>query len=379
MDIDLCCYTKYQDVDVKIFSYVSDDEFIKLCYYDKYINSLNRDVWIFKLLLIFPDIPIPKDSDVRLLYFAAKTSYLDLEKYAGANKYNELSEWLKIPINDVNLVLERQFYEPDYKPKELTHYLDNNVYPRRITIDKIPMLISSKQFLYKSLKISSNPSLTVEESIHEMTKITVRRSITKKNLILLSLLGKYGLYPNIAVAIKNGHTHITRRLLELGEIPDQKSINHATNNILIKTVKVLAEYGYFPDQKCLDNILEQQKFDIIDVLCQFNIFDIPKLIHAISKKYVKSKKYGEINNQEDLHNYVINGQYGVIEQYAKYNIFPLQSSINYATENNIVWVVRELAIYGQFPEQHSINIALEKNNTHSLSVLAKYNSCLINI
>lgn len=129
VNIDLQCYTKYQDVDVKIFSYIPDDEFINLCKYDKYINSLNRDVWICKLQTIFPDIPIPKHSDVQLLYSAAKTSYLNLEKYASANQYDELLEWLKIPTNEVNLVIERQFYETEYKPEELTHYLKDGVYP----------------------------------------------------------------------------------------------------------------------------------------------------------------------------------------------------------------------------------------------------------
>lgn len=301
------------DVDLKILSLFNDKELIFLRLTNKYVNSLCLKIWTEKILVLYPNLPIPTNISSLRFYYKIKDSYTDIKKYALFLKNEDILNWLTIPKNDINIILEMichrckyaiDWYESRTIFANVLNYLANNIYPLQRTVN---MLVIDTVTMTDSGK-----SLYIE---------------------ILDLLCGYNIFPT------------------------QEYINYATEKFYYDIVRLFGRHGKFPVQISIDYTYQHSLFvnclhnsaietSILLKLCNkipdtnidYDDYRFTLILEKILKNTGRDFIQGKINH---LYNNTKNLEH--IRMLCKYKEFPSKGTINYPylDKNDIIKIIED--------------------------------------
>lgn len=279
--------TYIKEIDIKIYSDVPPDILLYLCQTNKYIKFISPSIWKIKIEELYPGFPIPIAYKNRLteLYFKISDSYVQLKDFATKNGYCKILDWLDIPINKVNWIIEFGVKKGEQFPKlgdvagyrmqqrkELEELLEDGIYPTQKSVN-ISMSVGNTRMIATLIDYGLFPD---QEFIN----------IAAQNGNFVDKLLKYDLLPDqesINIAAENGHYF--ENLGKLYNIfPDQDSINIATENGQYYLLYDLAQNNKYPDQLSIDIATKKGFGDVVEVLTEHNIFPSQEAINVACKK-----------------------------------------------------------------------------------------------
>lgn len=292
--------TGIRELDIKIGIDIKDNILINLCKVNKYVLSICPAIWEDKIKSLYPDLPIPDRNTVKEEYFAISDSYLKLKEFAEYYGYQDILDWLELPINDINIILEfspllnanlfkgRGFmrrYEREIEEK-LKEYLENDIYPEQRSVDI---------------------------------------AFVNKNRFYIIALAKYGIFPNEKLIDKEGKKGIfVAELIPYGLIPSQETVDIATEDGFLGVIPLM-NYHIYPSQQAVNRAALNRFNTFIGFLGDENIFPDQKTINIIAE----------------------NGFSDIVETLAELGKFPDQETINRLEDEEVLDI---LATYGQYPQ-----------------------------
>lgn len=287
--------TYIKELDINIGTDIEDRILQNLCKTSKYINSICPDIWIRKIKLLYPDLPIPNKNTAKEEYFSISDSYLKLKEFAEAYNYEEILDWLELPINHINVIIEFSPLLNNYlwekrgsmwnyvrnMEDNLLNYLMNEVYPEQRSVDvafvnknRTYIIILAEYGIFPSLELIDRegergyfiPELIQYNLIPSQESVNIA---TENGFVGVIALIKYNIYPSqeaVNIAALNRHDSIIGWLSDEGIFPDQTTINIIAENAFYEIIKELAENGKFPDQRTINHL---DNIDILALLVRY--------------------------------------------------------------------------------------------------------------
>lgn len=197
------CYTGVKDIDIKICTYIDNFILINLLQTNSYMKSISEQVWKEKILLNYPNLPLPLNINYRQLYYKTRGLYSSLFYEALTKGYNELLDWLKLPENVINQNIESLPSFPELTEK----LLEAGIIPRK-------------------------------QSINHAAECGY--------IEIIELLYKFQLYPDVDYLLRNEYKGILYKVLVTGKRPSQDKVDDAKRQKEYKIIYLLSLYNIFP-------------------------------------------------------------------------------------------------------------------------------------
>lgn len=265
--------TYIKEIDIKIGIDIDDHKLVNLCRLNKYINSICPIIWEEKLKLLYPDLPIPNRNRAREEYFAIYHSYVKLKEFADKYGYDDILDWLHLPENDINYLIEYKAKRGKdgiknlgeaarytmKQARKLDEYLEQGFEPEQKSVD-ICFLVGNELYAKILAEYGFLPSPgVIDDAII--------------NGYYYPSLSNGGIFPSqnaINIAAKKGKIAI-RNLFEYGIYPDQDAINITAENGYDDLIYYLGSANMFPDQRSIDIAEERGFYGIAAVLDQLEL------------------------------------------------------------------------------------------------------------
>lgn len=358
--------TVITEIYTKILSYLNEKELLHHRLLSKEIYMSCSRVYKEKILEIYPLLPIPNNISTSIFYYNVKYSYVELKQCVLSRQNKEMLDWLEIPKNKINLLLESSFMktylhdiddiESNYLFSSIENYFVNGLRPRQKTVNMIieshhikTMSLNSKSLYLKIIdllvKFNIFPS---QECINQLT--------THNCLFMLNFFAERGIFPEqkyiILLSKTIDITGIMNILTPLGFSFDEENLDSINFKPSELKRELASNKNYtIVSQNKINSIFKDSNDELINLCCLNNKFPDQETVNNIGKK----------------------NHYSLLKLLGKHFIFPDQETINYATENNLVWTINALVGYGRFPDQKYIDIAYKKDFKSIINILSKYN------